>query len=49
MFNGSRLVRLLPLAAAAIALMMRGPDRLEHLHSWQRVALVGGVAIAFVL
>ena len=48
MFNGSRLVRLLSLAAAAIALMILGPDRLEH-QAWQRLALVGGVAVAFVL
>lgn len=49
MFNRSRLVRLLPLVVAAITVMMLGPDRLEHLQAWQRLALVGGVAVAFIL
>jgi hypothetical protein len=42
-------MHLLPLAVAAIALMTLGPDRLQHLHLWQRLGLVGGVALVFVL
>jgi len=47
--NGTRGIRLLPLAVAAIVLMTFGPDKLQHFHLWQRLTLVGGVAGAFVL
>ena len=43
-----RLIRLLPLAVTAIALLVLGPDRLGHLQAWQRWWLVGGVAVAFI-
>jgi peptidoglycan/LPS O-acetylase OafA/YrhL len=43
-----RLIRLLPLAIAAIAMMILGPDRLEHLQTWQRLGLIGGIVVAFV-
>jgi multisubunit Na+/H+ antiporter MnhE subunit len=42
-------MRLLPLAVAALVLMMIGPDKLQHFHLWQRLALVGGVVVAFGL
>ena len=47
--NGSRHMRLLPLAVAALVLMMIGPDKLQHFHLWQRLALVGSVVVAFAL
>jgi hypothetical protein len=43
-----RLIRLLPLAVVAIALLMLGPGRLGHLQAWQRWAVVGGIAVAFI-
>ena len=46
----TRQMRLLPLAVAALVLMMMiGPDKLQHFHLWQRLLLVGGVVVAFVL
>ncbi len=47
-YVGRRLIRLIPLALAAILLILIGPEKLQYLPAWERWGILGCVLLAFV-